>query len=87
MFGRFFKSGHVVDFILLFMAVEFVFLLWRRRSRPLTKVIPELLIALAPGACLLLALRAALTGVGWIWIATFLALSLPAHLADLARRP
>jgi hypothetical protein len=35
----------------------------------------------------LLALRAALTGANWMMIALWLALSLPAHLADLWRRP
>jgi hypothetical protein len=35
---------------------------------------------------MLLALRAALTGLAWPWIALALAASFPAHLADLARR-
>ncbi|MEG3177861.1 hypothetical protein U1872_16595 [Sphingomonas sp. RB3P16] len=43
-------------------------------------------LALLPGALILLALRAALTGMAWPWIATALAASFPAHLADLARR-
>ena len=46
----------------------------------------DVLFAIAPGACLILALRAALTGSNWIWIAAPLAVSLPFHLADLARR-
>jgi hypothetical protein len=44
------------------------------------------LLALAPGACLVLAVRAAMTGAGWMWIALWLLASLPFHLADLARR-
>jgi hypothetical protein len=43
-------------------------------------------LRLLPGALLLLALRAALTGQAWPWIALALAASFPAHLADLARR-
>jgi hypothetical protein len=35
---------------------------------------------------LLFALRAALTGAGWIWVCLWITLSLPAHLADLWRR-
>jgi hypothetical protein len=35
---------------------------------------------------LLLALRAALTGAGAIWVAAFLTASFPIHLIDLARR-
>ena len=44
-------------------------------------------LRLLPGALMLLALRAALTGAGWPWIALALAASFPAHLADIARRP
>lgn len=43
-------------------------------------------LRLLPGALMMLALRAALTGLGWPWIAAWLALSFPAHLADLRRR-
>lgn len=43
------------------------------------------LLRLLPGALMVVALRAALTGAGWPWVAAALALSLPAHLADLAR--
>ncbi|MET3827605.1 MULTISPECIES: hypothetical protein [Sphingomonas] len=43
-------------------------------------------LRLLPGAMMLLALRAALTGLAWPWIALALAASFPAHLADLARR-
>ena len=46
----------------------------------------DLVLAFAPGACLLLALRAALTGAGWPWIAAALAASFPFHIADLIRR-
>jgi hypothetical protein len=43
-------------------------------------------LRLLPGALMLLALRASLTGVAWPWIALALAASFPVHLADLARR-
>lgn len=42
------------------------------------------LMRLLPGAMMMLALRAALIGAGWRWIALSLALAFPAHLADLA---
>ena len=45
----------------------------------------DALLRLLPGALLLLGLRAALTGLAWPWIALPLALSFPAHLADLRR--
>ena len=44
------------------------------------------LLALLPGVFMLLALRAALTGAAWPWIAGALAASFPFHLADMARR-
>ncbi|WP_010218336.1 hypothetical protein [Sphingomonas sp. PAMC 26621] len=43
-------------------------------------------LRLLPGALMMLALRAALTGAAWWWIALALAASFPAHLADLMRR-
>ena len=77
----FFRSGHAVDFVLGVVVLEFVVLSVRRRGPVLNRV-----LALAPGACLLLALRAALTGAGWPWVALALAASFPFHLADLFRR-
>jgi hypothetical protein len=79
-----FRSGRAIDLILLFMVLEFVVLCWRRRDQSRAPI--DLLIALAPGGLLLLAVRAALTGASWMWIAGLLAASLPAHLADLTRR-
>jgi hypothetical protein len=81
-----FASGRVVDLILAVMAGEFLWLVWRggpagRGSRAL-----DLVLALGPGALIALALRCALTGLAWPWIAAFLTLSLPLHLADLRRR-
>jgi hypothetical protein len=80
--GGLFASGHVVDLIIAVLALEVVaFAIWRRPS------LINALVAALPGFCLLLALRAALTGANWMMIALWLALSLPAHLADLWRRP
>ena len=79
---RFFSSGHAVDAALAVLLVEALALIfWRRR--PLASVMTTVF----PGACLLMALRAALTGAGVTWVALWLALSLPAHLADLWKRP
>lgn len=76
----FFASGHAVDFVLAVLAVELVVLL-RRGWSP-----GDALAMLLPAALMLLGLRAALTGAAWPWIALPLALSLPVHLLDLARR-
>jgi hypothetical protein len=82
-----YASGHVIDAILLLVALEFAVLAWRRRraARP-AAAIADIALALAPGACLLLALRAALTGAPWTLIAAWLAAALPFHIADLIRR-
>ncbi len=80
MLQSFFASGRAVDLVLAVIALEFGVLLWRRR-RP-----GAVALALGPGVCLLLALRCALTGAGWAWVAFWLAASFPIHLADLARR-
>lgn len=76
-----FASGHAVDIVLAVIAVELVWMVaaagWRVR---------EAVLRLAPGALMLLALRAALIGSEWFWIALPLLLSFPVHLADLAQR-
>jgi hypothetical protein len=76
----FIESGRAVDLVLAVIAIEFTVLALRRRK------IVDLVCALGPGVFLLLALRAALTNAGWMWVALFVSLSFPLHLADLARR-
>lgn len=75
-----FASGHAVDLVLLFMLVEGAWLVARRWSAI------TVALMLAPGALMLLALRAALVGLPWYWIALPLTVSLPLHLADLRHR-
>ncbi len=75
-----FASGHAVDLVLLFMLIEAIWLV-TRRWQALTIV-----LMLAPGALMLVALRAALTGMPWYLIALPLTVSLPLHLADLRHR-
>jgi len=63
------------------MLIEWVLLIragWR---------IGDATLRLAPGAMMMLALRSALTGTAWPWIALLLALSFPLHIADLRRKP
>jgi len=82
----FFASGHAVDLVLVVILAEFVFLSTRRRRLSARPPMTDRVLAFAPGICLLLALRAALTDAGWLWIAAALAASFPFHLADLVRR-
>ncbi len=77
-----FDSGHAVDIVLVVIALEFAWLVARMKWRAL-----DAALRLMPGALILLALRGALTGADWRWIALPLLLSFPVHVADLKRRP
>ena len=79
-----FASGRIVDGILLLVAAEALILAWlaRRGGLPL----PALLVNLASGAALMLALRAALVGAGWLAVAGWMLAGLVAHLSDLGLR-
>lgn len=76
-----FASGHAVDIVLAVIGVELFWLITAGKWRVMTAI-----LRLGPGALMLLALRASLTGLDWYWIALPLMLSFPIHLADLARR-
>lgn len=78
--NAFVESGHAVDLILAFMSLEAIILIVRGRAWK------TVLLTILPGAVMILALRAALTGAGWQWIALWLTVSLPLHLADLRHR-
>lgn len=75
-----FASGHAVDIVLLVMLLELGWLTLRRGW-----TLTDALLRLTPGALMLVALRGALTGLDWRWIALPLLASFPVHLADLAR--
>lgn len=77
---QFFTSGHAIGLVLAFMAVEAVVLIMMKR-RAITVI-----LTIVPGAAMMLALGAALTGAGWQWVAIWLTVSLPLHLADLRHR-
>ena len=76
-----FASGHAVDVVLAVIAIEAVWLVAATRWR-----MSEAVLCLGPGALMLLALRAALTGQDWRMVALCLLLSFPLNLADLAQR-
>ncbi len=81
-----FTSGLGVDIALGFIVLEFAYLLWRAPPDTRKAQAINLIFALGPGACLMLALRCALTGTGATWVAFWLAMSLPLHIGDIARR-
>ncbi|MDX2238969.1 MAG: hypothetical protein NW203_15505 [Hyphomonadaceae bacterium] len=84
--AAFFATGAVADLILAAMVLEFFALVLRAPAWARARRAETLAIALAPGACLALALRFALTDAPWPWIAAALVASLPLHWWDLARR-
>lgn len=79
----FFASGRVADLVLGLLALEAVLLLAYHRRTGRGIPAPVLLPNLLAGACLVLALRAALTGAHWGWTALALLAALAAHGLDL----
>ncbi|WP_374142720.1 hypothetical protein [Sphingomonas sp.] len=73
-----FANGLAADIILVVIAGEAIWLRLRRRW-----LLLAILCRLMPGILMMVALRAALTGQSWQWIALPLTLSFPFHLADL----
>lgn len=81
-----FESGRVAELLLAILAVELVALWWWHR-RTGTGIPPRRALPfLAAGAAFALALRAALTGAGWAWVALGLAAAGVAHAWDLRSR-
>ena len=75
-----FASGHAVDIVLLVLGIELGWLVTKGGWS-----LADGLVRLGPGALMMLALRATLTGLDWRWIALPLLLSFPVHLADIVR--
>jgi hypothetical protein len=81
-----FESGRIIDLILGLMLLEALALLAWRRTRGSGVPVTGVLTNLAAGACLLLALRAALRGEGWQIVGVWLGVGLAAHVADILGR-
>jgi outer membrane biosynthesis protein TonB len=81
-----FASGRIADVAIAILLLEALLFVWLHARRRLGPAPGELLPNVAAGLFLLLALRGALVGAGWPWIAASLAAALAAHLADLVRR-
>ena len=77
---EFFASGRAADFVLFVLAIEAIWL--RYRGNILIDIIPALL----PAVLMIIALRAALTGMAWPFVSIPLMLAFPVHLYDLRRR-
>jgi hypothetical protein len=80
------ESGHVADIAITLALGEWAVLAIRRRRTGSGLSGSDIAGNLLAGIALLLALRCALVGSWWIWIAGCLAAALAAHVADLRRR-
>ena len=80
MIETFFARGHAADLVLAVLAIEAVWL--KSRGWSFGKITG----LIGPAVFIVLALRAALVGAGWWWVAILLVLSLPLHLMDLRGR-
>ncbi len=76
-----FASGHAANLVILVMAIEAIWLASLTRLR-----LASIMAALLPGALMVSALRAALVGAPWPWIAVPLILAWPVHLWDIKVR-
>ncbi len=79
------QSGHLVEAILAFTVIEWLVLSAYHRRTGRGVAPRDIGWNLVSGMCLLLALREALVGGWWVWIAACLGASLLAHLSDLRR--
>jgi hypothetical protein len=84
--GELFASGRIVDLILLVVLFEAAALSLYHRTTGRGLGTVDVVTALLPGVCLLLALRATLTHAPWTSVAAWLAAALATHLTDLWRR-
>jgi hypothetical protein len=80
-----FATGRVADLILATLLLE-AGVLWLLGQRGIGPGVAAAAPFLLAGACFALALRGALTGQPWPWIAVPLVAALAAHLWDLWRR-
>jgi hypothetical protein len=80
MIEQLFASGHAADIVLAVLLIE---ILWLKYSG---MDFADSLPALLPAALMILALRAALTGMAWPYMAVPLALSFPLHIYDMMSR-
>jgi hypothetical protein len=81
MMQAFFTSGHAVDVVLAVLAIEAIILRWRYGWG-----YAAIFGILMPAVLMMIALRAALTGMDWPWIAIPLTLAFPVHIYDVKAR-
>jgi hypothetical protein len=83
---EFFVTGRAIDLILAMVVMEGAGLVAYRWKTGRGIASLDVVANLLAGASLMLALRCALAGAGWRWIALWMSAALLAHIADLWRR-
>jgi len=81
-----FASGWIIDAILLLMALETAVLVMYRRAAGRGPDAFAIVANVVAGGAVMVAVRIALTGGWWGWIAALLFASLIGHAADVYRR-
>ena len=79
-------SGKLIDLIIALTVVEAGLLAGFHRLTQRGLAPQDYLLNLVSGLCLMLALRCALAGAGWHWIAAALSAAGLAHASDLVSR-
>lgn len=81
-----FSSGQIIDIILVLMVFQGLALGWVYRVYGKVIAPRDYIYNVLPGACLMLALRAALVEAHWLWVAISLLAGLFTHWVELGRR-
>jgi hypothetical protein len=78
MIETYFSSGWAADSVLIVLALEALWLRFRYKWASL-----RIVKALGPAVFIVLAVRAALVGAAWYWVALALTASFPLHVLDV----
>ncbi len=86
LFEHLITSGRIIDIMLVFLTIETLWLVWRRRSTGRGPTVLAIITNAGAGGSLMLALKAVLTGASWPLLAAALLASLFFHVTDLVMR-
>jgi hypothetical protein len=85
LFAQGFASGRIIDLVVALTVLEAAALIvWHRSTRTGPRL-SAFGLNLLSGLCLMLAVRAALVGAWWGFVAVWMLAALALHLADLHR--
>ena len=84
--AQFFSSGRAVDLAIAITVMEGVVLAFYHRVTGRGVAPKQYVLNVMSGLCLMLALRLAMTGSAWLWVALSLSMSGVIHAVDMASR-